>query len=117
MNVIEIEPGLLPVGEASPFAGAPAQPALLIGVRPEHIRFADAGLRAIVGNTEYFGADSVTTCRVGDQSLLVRTPGRPRLESGSAVQLSWPSSATHYFDKTSGLRREPPRNELRQMNA
>ncbi|MET0427485.1 MAG: ABC transporter ATP-binding protein [Microvirga sp.] len=117
MNVIEIDPGLLPAGKAMPFAGTSAQPEFLIGVRPEDIRFADSGLGAIVGNTEYFGADSVTTCRVGDQSLLVRTPGRPRLEAGSAVHLSWPASATHYFDKTSGLRCEPPRNELGQRNA
>jgi sn-glycerol 3-phosphate transport system ATP-binding protein len=116
MNVIEIDPGLVPAGDPS-LVASPGQPALLIGIRPEDIRFADSGLRAIVGSTEYFGADSVTTCRVGDQALLVRTPGRPRIETGSAVHLCWPASATHYFDKTSGLRCEPPRNELRQRNA
>ena len=75
-----------------------------MGVRPEHIRFTDNGYTAIVEGTEYFGADTISSCHIGMQRVLVRTPGRASCATGDIVHLSWPESAQHFFDKSSGLR-------------
>ena len=66
------------------------------------------GLAVAVENTEYFGADSVVSCRLGDQRIVVRSPGRPPLRQGDAARITWPNAETHFFDATSGTRREPP---------
>jgi len=102
MNILEGD-AALPV---SPAGGGPWQ----IGVRPEHIRFADAGLAVAVESTEYFGADSVVACRLGKQRIVVRSPGRPPLRQGDLARLVWPAAATHFFDATSGTRRDPPQH-------
>ncbi len=75
-----------------------------MGVRPEHIRLTDNGYPAIVEGTEYFGSDTITVCHIGKQRVLVRSPGRASCATGDTVHLSWPESAQHFFDKTSGLR-------------
>jgi sn-glycerol 3-phosphate transport system ATP-binding protein len=75
-----------------------------MGVRPEHIHFAESGYPAVIEGTEYFGADTITGCHIGKQRLLVRTPGRASCATGDAVHLSWSASAQHFFDKTTGLR-------------
>jgi sn-glycerol 3-phosphate transport system ATP-binding protein len=77
-----------------------------LGIRPEHIHFSDSGYPALVESTEYFGADTITACRIGGQRVLVRTPGRAPCAAGEAVFLSWPESAQHFFEKRSGLRCE-----------
>ncbi|RST83875.1 ABC transporter ATP-binding protein [Aquibium carbonis] len=79
----------------------------LVGVRPEHIRFADRGIAATVVSMEYFGADSVVSCRIADKPVLVRVPGQPGFAGGETVHLSWPQEAQHLFDQHSGKRRDP----------
>ena len=117
MNVIEIDPGPVPAGDASLVASPGAAGAPDRHPARGHPLSRIRGLRAIVGSTEYFGADSVTTCRVGDQSLLVRTPGGPGSRRAAPFTSAGRRRPPIYFDKTSGLRCEPPRNELRQRNA
>ncbi|HMR30210.1 MAG TPA: ABC transporter ATP-binding protein [Geminicoccaceae bacterium] len=89
---------------AAPSAG------LLFGIRPEHLHLTDGGEAATVQSSEYFGADTILSCRIGAQSLQVRVPGRPSLQSGATVGLTWNPAAMHFFDKTTGLRRDdvPP---------
>jgi sn-glycerol 3-phosphate transport system ATP-binding protein len=77
-----------------------------LGIRPEHIAFAESGLKVTVEGAEYFGADSVTACRIDDQTLFVRTPGQPLKTPGSEAYLSWPSKAESHFDGQTGLRIE-----------
>ena len=77
-----------------------------LGIRPEHIAFAESGLKVTVEGAEYFGADSVTDCRIDDQTLFVRTPGQPLKAPGSEAYLTWPSKAESHFDGQSGLRIE-----------
>ena len=107
MNILDLIPGtdgFLIEGGTVPLSTFYRQGECQAGVRPEHITFAERGQAAIVDNTEYFGADTITSCRIGTQRLLVRTPGRPELQVGSLVYLSWPVSALHWFDKGTGLR-------------
>ncbi len=81
---------------------------LALGLRPEHVVFADDGQVATVESSEYFGADTVVTCRIGPQKMMVRTPGKPGLSPGVQVRLTWPERAEHAFDTESGQRRNGP---------
>lgn len=84
-------------------AGAPAGAAKL-GVRPEHIRIDDDGLAATVESVEYFGADSIVVCRVGDTSgVAVRVGGHLRARAGEALRLSWPVEQQHFFAADSAV--------------
>jgi len=82
---------------------------LLVGVRPEDIRIATgdaSGIEGTVENVEYLGADSTVSCRVGAATLTVRASRVAHLAPGTALRLSWPAEATHYFDAQSGKRVE-----------
>jgi len=77
-----------------------------LGVRPEHIALAfERGLQAEVLDTEYLGADSLLTCRLGSATVAVRTAGRVGLAKGEPAWLTWQPSAQHLFD-ASGARRQ-----------
>jgi len=77
----------------------------MLGLRPEHIELvAQDGVPGSVTSAEYHGADSVLTVRVGEESLLVRAPGRVRLGEGAEVRLGWKADAMHLFDAASGAR-------------
>ena len=73
------------------------------GIRPEHLRLADAGIPAIVRDTEYLGADTVMTCAAGAATLLVRLPGRAILPAGTPVCLAL-DETVHLFDAATGRR-------------
>ena len=78
-----------------------------LGVRPEDIRLlpADApGVPAEVIDTEYLGADSIVSLKVGNHQLRARLEGRPVLTAGSACCLQWRREAAHFFDAGSGRR-------------
>jgi sn-glycerol 3-phosphate transport system ATP-binding protein len=77
----------------------------VLGVRPEHVELVAAGgVPGVVSSAEYHGADTVLTVQVGDESLLVRAPGRVELTAGAAVRLAWEPGAMHLFDAGSGTR-------------
>ena len=76
-----------------------------LGVRPEHMQLAfEDGVRAAVENVEYLGGDSLVTCRMGAQTVAVKTPGSVPFARGDAAWIRWPAGAQHYFD-AEGLRR------------
>ncbi|MGV0878897.1 ABC transporter ATP-binding protein [Martelella sp. FLE1502] len=87
-------------------AMADARAGLTLGVRPEHMVIGGEGHAARVVNTEYFGADSVVTCAIGQQAALVRVPGHARFGENETVHISWPREAAHLFETTSGQRVE-----------
>ena len=80
---------------------------LSLGVRPEDIEISDgAGVPAIVCSLEYLGADSIVDCRIGEQTVSVRTHGRIEIEPGTQVNLAWSLENVHYFQSSTGLRRD-----------
>jgi sn-glycerol 3-phosphate transport system ATP-binding protein len=94
-------------GHAELAAGAPAgrdPNALVVGVRPEALRLAAAGLPASVAAVEYLGADTQIETRVGEDTVMVRVPGRPPAAPGATVNLSFAPSAAHWFDASSQRR-------------
>ncbi len=80
---------------------------LSLGVRPEDIEISDgAGVPAIVCSLEYLGADSIVDCRIGEQMVSVRTHGRIKIEPGTQVNLAWSLENAHYFQSSTGQRRD-----------
>jgi sn-glycerol 3-phosphate transport system ATP-binding protein len=104
MNVFAA--GLL-AGHSALAAGAPADRApatLKAGVRPEAIRIEAAGLPARVVASEYLGADTQLETRVGEETLIVKAPGRHVLSPGETTHLAWSPEDAHWFDASSGRR-------------
>jgi sn-glycerol 3-phosphate transport system ATP-binding protein len=90
---------------------APGRDDLKLGVRPEHVRIADAGgLAAVVQSAEYFGSDTIVTCSAGADTIAARVPGRHELAPGTAVSLQWDADARHFFDAATGRRRDDIRS-------
>jgi sn-glycerol 3-phosphate transport system ATP-binding protein len=101
MNLLDLEKG----PDGAVIAGTEG-PAVLpsdciagkLGLRPEHVAIGfDRGLRAVVESVEYLGGDSLLTCRLGGQSLAVRTQGSVGVTTGDSVWLTWAAGAQHYF--------------------
>ncbi|MDR1828956.1 MAG: ABC transporter ATP-binding protein [Methylobacteriaceae bacterium] len=109
MNVLDLAEtgnGLI-IDGAEPEVVAPRTgTALRMGMRPEDISFSQTGHAARVVSSEYFGADTITNCSIGSQTIFVRTPGFPHLATGQTVRLSWPPDKQHFFSKETGLRFE-----------
>jgi sn-glycerol 3-phosphate transport system ATP-binding protein len=70
----------------------------LLGLRPEAIRLAEAGVPATVAAVEYMGADSIVLCDVAGQRLAVRAAGVPDVAAGAQVNLAWDRGDAHLFD-------------------
>ena len=71
---------------------------MLLGLRPESIRLADAGLPASVVALEYLGADSILLCEAAGQRLSVRAAGSCGVTAGTDVHLTWDAADQHLFD-------------------
>jgi sn-glycerol 3-phosphate transport system ATP-binding protein len=110
MNLLDLANG----PDGAVIAGATGVPifagdgeGLQLGIRPEDIELRDhGGIPAELLLTDYLGADTIITARIGDQSLLVRVPGRVRIADGERAALSWAPEASHLFDAPSGRRAE-----------
>ncbi|MCP1400500.1 ABC transporter ATP-binding protein [Achromobacter insolitus] len=101
MNLIGLAPAqgaMVIAGTQSPaISGAPTG-AVKLGVRPEHIRIDANGIPATVESVEYFGADSILVCRVGDtRGVAVRVGGHLRASVGETLGLSWQNNQQHFF--------------------
>ena len=80
----------------------------LLGIRPEDLVIGAAGVAGTVEYLDYLGADSIVKCRVGDELLLARTPGRFHGVRGDVVYLGWNTASQHFFDAASGRRIDDP---------
>ena len=107
MNIVALEDslrGAVIAGSDSALChGAGA--GLMLGLRPELIRLsAGGGVPAEVLTAEYLGADTILTCRVGQERLAVRLAGPSVLTAGAAVRLAWSPQDAHVFDAATGRR-------------
>jgi multiple sugar transport system ATP-binding protein len=80
------------------------QSALLCGVRPEHVHFADdSALRAEVLGTEYLGISQVVTVATASGATLrAKVDADAPVARGDHVGLRFDASAVSLFDKASG---------------
>jgi len=77
---------------------------LAVGVRPESVHIAPAGLPARIVAAEYLGADTQIETRAGEETLMVRTAGRFAGAPGETIHLAWEASDAHWFEASSGRR-------------
>ena len=121
MNLLKLEGGAngaVISGTAGPAVAHAGLADATLGIRPEHVSVGRSdGAEAIVESVEYLGADSLITCRVGGQPLIVRVAGRMALARGDATRLGWAPGAVHFFDGASGQRRTAPSHEPATMLA
>jgi len=84
----------------------------VLGVRPEHIRFADAGAyRGRVEATEYLGTTQIVTLSSPNGRLKARIPASDRVSAGEAVGLEFVTSTLALFDAGSGRAFRTAQNE------
>jgi sn-glycerol 3-phosphate transport system ATP-binding protein len=110
MNLLALENG--PMGAVLAGSDQPLRlPAhghgRVLGLRPEDISLdgdQPARLLGRVTAVEYLGADSLVTCIVGDQPIVVRSKGAFAPPHGLTVSLSWDVTAVHLFDSADGRR-------------
>ena len=104
INLAQQAGGTVIAGTQGPvIANAPAG-AVKLGVRPEHIRIDSDGIAATVESVEYFGADSIVVCRIGDtDGVAVRVGGHLRASAGESLRLSWPDGQQHFFAADSAV--------------
>ncbi len=86
----------------------------ILGIRPEHITLTMAartpnrrkaspkGVPAQVQSCDYLGADTIVEALCGDQTVLIRVPGRSAVSDGDHVGLTWSNENVHVFDAETG---------------
>ncbi|AKM46592.1 Glycerol-3-phosphate ABC transporter, ATP-binding protein UgpC [Edwardsiella anguillarum] len=82
---------------------------LTLGIRPEHLRRADAtegetGNTLTIDTLELLGADNLAHGRWGDQGVTVRLPYQAVPAIGSVLQLVLPQDNLHFFEPSDGRR-------------
>jgi len=77
---------------------------VVIGVRPEHLHFASAGIPAKVAVVEPLGMSTQVTLDAVQERVTLLTLERPVLAPGDARHLAAKTSDVHVFDRASGLR-------------
>ena len=76
---------------------------LVLGARPEHVRFDDASkLRGTVFGTEYLGTTQIVTVSTAHGQVKARLPADVRAVAGETVGLSFRGERLSLFDKASG---------------
>jgi sn-glycerol 3-phosphate transport system ATP-binding protein len=94
-------------GHATLAATAPhgyALDQLALGLRPESIRLDPDGLPAEVVAADYLGADTQVECRLEDEPIVLRLPGRHHAAPGERIGLAWTPADAHWFDLSSQRR-------------
>jgi multiple sugar transport system ATP-binding protein len=80
-----------------------AERELVLGVRPEHVRFSDRGMvRGEVYGTEYLGTTQIVTVTTRYGALKARSPASMHFRIGEGVGLDFRPDTLSIFDKASG---------------
>ena len=100
MNVLElenIENTKLPAAVSSLLNAR--QNVGFLGVRPEHISFAEDGLPVEVFAIDYFGGETVIRVRHLKKEFFLKFAGQPEVRTGDKLNVSWIPEDTHLFDQ------------------
>jgi multiple sugar transport system ATP-binding protein len=113
MNFLHFEAGLVPGDRAVKFRDVSivvpeicerrAVGPLVLGVRPEHIRFSDAApVRGRVFGAEYLGTTQIVTVETEEGRIKARLPSSTPVQVGEVVGLAFRSDCLALFDARSG---------------
>lgn len=108
MNLLDLADGpdgMVLAGNAVPPVAEGPGAGLTLGVRPEHVDIsANGGIPAELTASDYLGADTIVTARIGDQEINARLSGHYQVSPGEIVLLSWARENVHFFDAATGNR-------------
>ncbi|MBY6005058.1 sn-glycerol-3-phosphate ABC transporter ATP-binding protein UgpC [Salipiger bermudensis] len=93
----------LELGEVAAHDGA----RLDVGIRPEHLTWAEGGterLSPVVEVYEPLGSDTMAICRFGGQEMTARLAPTIALRRDAAIPLGYDTADLHYFDAENGAR-------------
>jgi multiple sugar transport system ATP-binding protein len=80
-----------------------AESDLVLGVRPEHVRFTDRGMvRGEIYGAEYLGTTQIVTVTTRYGALKARSPASMSFRTGESVGLDFRPDTLSIFDKASG---------------
>jgi multiple sugar transport system ATP-binding protein len=94
-------------GARLPVAAAPAASngkAVIYGIRPEHLEFADDGIESEIVVVEPTGSETQIVARIGTQDIIAIIRDRRQVEPGDQIRLRPRASVAHLFDKDTGKR-------------
>jgi multiple sugar transport system ATP-binding protein len=77
---------------------------IVLGIRPEHLQFSNAGIAARVVVVEPLGMSTQVTLDAMQERVTLLTLDRPQLSPGDARAVSAKTEDMHIFDRESGLR-------------
>ncbi|MES2051843.1 MAG: sn-glycerol-3-phosphate ABC transporter ATP-binding protein UgpC [Pseudomonadota bacterium] len=92
--------------KAAPNADFGGKPGAILGIRPEHLQVGNTGWAVQVDTIEMLGAERLVYCRLGDESLIVRTDESlsSAPEIGSTIHVTPRADRLHWFDSETGKR-------------
>ena len=102
--------GTIPLGGYTFSDGPPADGAVSLGIRPEHIVSGDAAagaavrFDAVVQLVEPLGSDTLARVTFADQAFWVRMDGQASIAPGDAVTVGFDMARAHLFDGATDLR-------------
>jgi sn-glycerol 3-phosphate transport system ATP-binding protein len=77
----------------------------IMGIRPEHLDIGNTGWELKVETVELLGAERLIYCRLGDETLIVRTDEQyPAPKPDSTIQVAPRADRVHWFDGATGKR-------------
>jgi len=96
---VQLAGALVPV----PAQAAPASGAVLLGIRPEHVRLdAEAGPPGRIEAVEYLGTTQIITIETPSGRLRARLPSTTEVHTGQQVRLSFRTDRISLFDGATG---------------
>lgn len=114
LSLVRHGDALVPAGQTGPALASPnelpgTQDAVLLGLRPEHVRAVApttvGAVLATVSAVEYLGADTLVSCTLGAAGeVATRVPGHRPFLPGDAIGLQWEAADQHLFDAVTGDR-------------
>ena len=86
--------------------GAPgARAGSIMGIRPEHLDIGTTGWELKVETVELLGAERLVYCRLGDETLIVRTDEQlPAPKPDATIHVAPREDRVHWFDAKTGKR-------------
>ena len=72
---------------------------VIIGVRPEHIKITDSGIKGKLNVYEMFGSEAICYMQVDDElQLTVKIDSATKMEVGKVYHLTFDENMVHVFD-------------------
>ena len=108
MNLINLEfdndENFIPIDGEKFFVSKKSVKKTILGIRPEDFEISKKGIKCMISDLDYQGADVVLSLKLGKQSIFAKFESKIIDEISDHVFLTWDKNKSHYFDFESGIR-------------